>query len=209
MAPVTCPTCQASLPVPAELIGRTIRCGQCQTEFEAVATPRQRVTPGPPAAPRYFRRHEECDREIAREKAGIVGFWMMLAGALYCLVGLGGALLAALAIVTPAEGSAPQALEISSDELLVVISVGLALAFLCLPGGPLVLYGGYKLRSLRGAGWVKTSVIASLVLGCVALLLCMIVGVPFVLLGVWGLVTLKDPDVKTALAQADADPAAV
>jgi hypothetical protein len=29
-----------------------------------------------------------------------------------------------------------------------------------------------------------------------------------VLLGVWGMVTLNDPDVKTALAQPDADPAA-
>jgi Na+-driven multidrug efflux pump len=133
---------------------------------------------------------------------------MMLAGTLYCLVGIGGVLLAALGIVTLADGFDREAMEINEDEILVMMSVGLALAFFCLTGGPLVLYGGYKLRSLRGAGWVKASVIASLVLGCVALLLCMIVGVPFVLLGVWGMVTLNDPDVKTALAQPDADPAA-
>src|SRR5437868_2891551 len=44
---VSCPSCHHPLSLPAELLGRSVRCPVCKTAFEAAAPP----TPAPPVVP--------------------------------------------------------------------------------------------------------------------------------------------------------------
>jgi hypothetical protein len=207
MTTVQCPTCNVSLGVPPELLGKTIRCGKCQGLFEAVATAAQ---PALPPAPRTLEEREQGDgsrddwrrwpsmyREDAMRRVLVPAMLLLISGILYLLMGLGAAALAVVGLMSMMEPQPVPAEDDMTGVFLVVL--GSATALICFCCAPFVIISSQKLKSLTSPGWARAATILGMGMGIITFLACWPLGIACLALGIWTLVVVNDPSVKRVL----------
>jgi hypothetical protein len=206
------------LQVPQEQLGRSVKCGRCETVFTATAIearddpePHVRREEPPPRPDsgrgrrsrydddddfddRYYdiRRRDGYSRSQALSKVAGPAITLMIYGVLTFLAGLAcviGVAVGALELSNPPK---PQnAFNQNRDDdvaMVVVCSLGAVAGFVC---GILIFLGGYRMRQLRGWGLALTATILTFVVGGMVCLLLMLVGI-------WPLIVLVDSNVKRA-----------
>jgi predicted Zn finger-like uncharacterized protein len=223
---IHCPSCNRPLRVPDDLLGRPVRCPSCSTEFTAVgnggaAPPEARdesgagpareppflagehVTdqPGPdatrerPVRDRYARDDEQDEdypryrhsRESASSKVTGPAIGLMICGGLAVAISIVGFVLN-VALVGLGRPNRPGA---GADEAIANMIGGVVGAILGLCWGGIILVGANKMRKLQSHGYAMAAAIIAM-LPCNA---CCLLGLPF---GIWAVVMLNDPEVKSA-----------
>ncbi len=214
---VRCPSCNAPLRVPDNLLGKNVKCPKCQTTFiaemEEAEEPQGIVREPPPARrsrameeteeeefqeeeqeeerPRRRRRRRQRSAEAEATVAG-PAISLMVLGALDIPVGIAYAIPQVvnfrLAGKQYAPGQAPPGYEVG-------LAIGKGWVVILILGslvlGILLLVAGLKMKKLQSFGLAMTAcVLAMLPVHC-----CCLLGLPF---GIWGLVVLNKPEVKDA-----------
>lgn len=207
---VQCPQCERKLGVPDNLLGKRVKCPSCQTVFTAEAPgeapapaappPREPERPAParePAAPRRREYEDEGEDDRPRQRSGNGGDREKALGLVRvpatCLL-VHGILIILFSILTPILFLIGSAFANRSEKEAFygwaimsgcngVLSLALAI---------FIVLGGLKMRSLQSYGLAMAgSIIAMLALPpC-----CCLVGIG---IGIWSLVVLNNPEVKSA-----------
>jgi predicted Zn finger-like uncharacterized protein len=214
---VRCPSCNAALRVPENLLGKNVKCPKCQKTFLAEMgeldeleevvdepAPRARRRPQPPDDEEELPPDEEFeeeneDRPRRRRRGGRrrAEAEAKVAGPAIALIVLGifdlvlvvlGLLLRLLGVGLMAAGAAGHAVNANTIAHLAGGTVGTIIGTVCAVA---ILMGGLKMKKLENYGSVMTAcILAILPFGN-----CCCIGLP---LGIWGLVVLNKPGVKDA-----------
>ena len=219
--PHLCPTCGASIPVPESATSGSVRCERCgatseikaglgtpspasfsltsfpQTGFLPVGYPPAGFAPPPnpyqpnpyqppnpwadaPYGPGYFR---PPDRNRALAKVQGPGILMQVYSGLIVLSGIGLGILAPFAFLDKRGDDGP------------VVGVFLGVfAILCLTSGVFIFWAAMRMKALRSYGLALSAVIFTFLVGFLACL-------PLMLVGIWPLIVLLDAEVKACFDQ--------
>jgi predicted Zn finger-like uncharacterized protein len=218
---VRCPSCNAALRVPENLLGKNVKCPKCQTTFlaemEEPAQPEGIVRERTPAANRSRvpdeaddeerppeeevedrprRRGRRRGRRVSAEAASAVAgpaIALMVVSGLAVALCIMSLLLNTLGAGLIAANPAQRASGLQRPDLAInaVAGVGSALFGLCY--WIVVTVGAVKMKNLSSYGFAMTACILAM-LPCSV---CCILGLPF---GIWGLVALNNPAVKDAFS---------
>ena len=208
---VNCPSCGQSLRVPDELLGRNVRCPQCQTTFEAAGAAETAAEESP-----SFEQWQtsETPPPSSHERARQA---IMIPAILLLVVGILGVLLSGYYLFTglflgqnpdlvrqqmkvslEMQGKKVEELRPEERQMVEAISgwIGPGYTIAGLVGIPLsllVVFGSIQMLRLRMRGLAVTaSVVAMLPYSC-----CCVLGLP---IGIWSLMVLARPEVKAAFS---------
>jgi len=201
---IRCESCSRKLRIPADLLGKTVRCPGCQTTFTAQAEEAPAMAtiddePQPPVPPRARPRPPEPSdydappprnrAQRARDALNVPSIFMMVNGGLGVVLGF------IMGVVFVAQA---QTIEVPArvppDQMHPRMTTYMAAAYEVVGG---LLYGGVALATalyMRSLRRYSSAVIGSVVamLPCSS---CCLLGIP---LGIWSLVVLTRPEVKEA-----------
>jgi predicted Zn finger-like uncharacterized protein len=216
---IRCPSCDSTLQVPEDRLGRSVKCGRCETVFTATATEAREPEPyvrreePPPRRDsgkgrrrsryddydddfddRYYdiRRRDGYNRSEALSRVAGPAIMLMIYGVLTFLAGL-------LCVVGVAVGASelmnPPKPQIGShqgtDDTVAMVVVCTLGALTGFVCGVLIFLGGHRMRVLRSWGLALTATILTFVVGGLTCILLMLVGI-------WPLIVLVDSKVKRA-----------
>jgi hypothetical protein len=206
------------LQVPEEQLGRSVRCGRCDTVFTATAraegesdphvqpeTPRRgaesiarspsRVDEEDEFDDRYYdiRRRGRYSRVEARSKVIGPAILLQVYGGLLFLSAFLGIFGVIYAVTELGRGGKnPGGMKEDDAIMLIICSIlGMVGGFLF---GPIIFVGGYRMQRLRSWGLALTATVLTFVFGGLTCL-------PLMLVGIWPLVVLVDSDVKRGFHQ--------
>jgi predicted Zn finger-like uncharacterized protein len=211
---IHCPSCNAVLRVPENLLGRSVKCPKCKTTFTAEAeelseptgivsepTPTTRRPTLEPEEPEEETPADDEDEDRPRRRRRGQSYQeakLAVAGPAIALMVVGGLgilgaildLLFRLLNLGLANG-APARADASAYNVGYQVGTALGTIFdifgIC--WALVVLLGAFKMKKLESFGFAMTACILAL-LPCS---FCCVLGLPF---GIWGLVVLNKPEVK-------------
>lgn len=216
---VRCPSCNAALRVPENLLGKNVKCPKCQTTFRAemeeLAQPEGIVRERTPAASRSRAPDDVDDEELPpeeeedrprrrrRRRRGSAATESAVAGPAIAMMVTAGLditwaivdLLLRVLGVSFIAASAPKGRVggPQTTDLAVSMAAGVGGDIIGACFAILILVGALKMKSLSSYALAMTACIISM-LPCHA---CCCLGLPF---GIWGLVILNKPEVKDAFS---------
>lgn len=190
--PISCPYCQQRINISKEHVERDVQCPYCNGVFFVSAQvraidssdPDTSGAPEPPLSASGSQREmpSEVRNKVRRPAIGLI-----VTGSLTTLAGL----LFVPALLFP--DAIGQQAPVDTTEIvmsLVFMSVTLIL-------GILTIYGGFKMLNLESYYLAMASAIAAMV-PCY----CCLLGLP---IGIWAVVVLRDPDVKSIFTHRNSD----
>jgi LSD1 subclass zinc finger protein len=215
---IHCPSCRAALQATPEVLGRTVRCSNCQTTFIASTdTPAEPegIVKEPSRPPRRPARPPEEDddfppedeedrlRRRGRRRQGTAAAASAVAGPAIALMIVGGIVISLsilrlvlnmnlLDVRSLTAAANPKRMAGPQQADSVAGRVGGSLFGICYGG--IIMTGAMKMKSLSNHGYAMTSCIVAM-LPCS---LCCLLGLPF---GIWGLIVLNRPEVAAQFTQ--------
>jgi predicted Zn finger-like uncharacterized protein len=219
---IRCPDCDATLRVPDNLLGKSVKCPKCQMTFTAEldepAEP-ERITkepsrassprPSPPAEEdedeevppededeeRPRRRRRRGRRSSAEAESAVAGpaIALMVVGGIAIGLSILGLVLNLLGVGAMAAAN-PRGMAGPQQADSAARMFGSVVGTVVgLCYGGIIMTGAMKMKNLSSYGYAMTSCIVAM-LPCS---LCCLLGLPF---GIWGLVVLNKPEVKDAFS---------
>ncbi|HEY7158855.1 MAG TPA: zinc-ribbon domain-containing protein [Gemmataceae bacterium] len=218
---IRCPECDATLRVPDNLLGKSVKCPKCQTTFtattEAPDEPERIVKepirassrrPSPPVEEeedeelppedeeeeeRPRRRRRRRRRSSAEAESAVAGpaIALMIVGGIALGLAILGLVLNLLGVGLLAANPRGMAGPQQADSARMFGSVVGGIIGICYGG--IITSGAVKMKNLSSYGYAMTACIVAM-LPCS---LCCLLGLPF---GIWGLVMLNKPEVKDAFS---------
>ena len=218
---IRCPECDATLRVPDNLLGKSVKCPKCQTTFTAEldgpAEPERIVKepsrassrrPSPPVEEedeelppedeeeeeRPRRRRRRRRRSSAEAESAVAGpaIALMIVGGIALGLAILGLVLNLLGVGLLAANPRGMAGPQQADSTARMFgSVVGGIIGICYGG--IITSGAVKMKNLSSYGYAMTACIVAM-LPCS---LCCLLGLPF---GIWGLVVINKPEVKDAFS---------
>lgn len=211
---VRCPSCNAALRVPDNLLGKNVKCPKCQTTFTAEmeeAAERQSIAREPAPARRsrameepeeedFLEEEEEEERPrprrrgkrrsaAAMEAVSGPATALLVVGIIDIVLGIL-CVLIYLGLSLLARG-APPAMAGQQRDLMSSVVMGIFLGIGTIIFGSIITMGASKMKKLTSYGLAMTACI----LAMMPFVNCCLLGLPF---GIWALTVLNKPEVKDA-----------
>jgi predicted Zn finger-like uncharacterized protein len=217
---IRCPECDATLRVPDNLLGKSVKCPKCQTTFtaeldepaepERIVKEPTRASSRRPSQPveeededddRYPEDEDEDRprrrrrrRSFAEAESAVAGpaIALMVVGGIAIGLAILGLVLNLLGVGLLAANPRGMAGPQQADSARMFGSVVGGIIGICYGG--IITSGAVKMKNLSSYGYAMTACIVAM-LPCSA---CCLLGLPF---GIWGLVVLNKPEVKDAFSR--------
>lgn len=203
----TCPSCNRQLRIPDELLNSQVKCPQCGTTFTATA--------GGEFVPSGFESQAGLgsrDEAAAKVKGPAIALLVMaILGALWALYNVGSGVILLAAGQDPGKQAGEQfrkdieqkekeggekipeeAKKLVENLFGVAGPLGIGLGLLALVIAALIIVASIKMMNLKSRGLAMT---ASILAMTPCFFPCCVLGLPF---GIWSLVVLSKPEVKSA-----------
>jgi hypothetical protein len=196
---IVCPACNASLELPDEYLGKTVRCPTCAVDFVAApdSDAPQTAPPPPPGwgssspatQPRGGYRQAAGGRPAGADPRSLVSgpaTLLMVSSILDLFLSLFAGVGGILMLI-----GSRQALRGDQPLLIIMGIMYLFISGIGMPRGLMILLGSFRLRNLTGRGFALFAAI----LACVPIGSCLPLSLPA---GIWSLIAMNKPEVKGA-----------